>query len=333
MIWLPILYNYIIAASFICVPIMAMYKRTRKFFAVPLVVGVALNLVTESIPLNLFEKNEQEDLTVMTFNMNSAGDYFKSAYRNPREFVDFVTSQNADVVVLEECYAMYCEDAFHKLMINQYPYVNIQHNGCPNWVYSKYPLGKMEEIKMAEGEEPKFVEALDKYIHKIVHERRNVTGMYVYTPKDSLYLIACHLTSNGYDLIRTTMGKDDSWMEGLPRYTDALKVASDERCKEADAIAKRVSMLRNNGSKVIVAGDINDVAGSRSIRTIQKDGLLKNGWWEKGCGFGFTFHGLEPALFRLDHVFHTDNIKLNGIKVVKQNFSDHEPIVAYFDIE
>lgn len=307
-------------------------KRTRKWSIIPLAIALALNIMTQSVPLNLFEKNEQKGLTIMAYNMNSAGEYFKSVYNDPRSVVDFINEQGADVVILEECYAMYCEDAFHKLMIASYPYVNRQQNGCPNWVYSKYPLGAMDELRMAEGEDPEFVAALGRYDHKVVHERKNVNGMFVYTPMDSLYLIACHLTSNGYDSIRTTMGKDKSWFSGLPEYNAAIKKATDERCGEARTIVSKASAIRSNGCKVIVAGDMNDVVGSRAIEAMQEDGILRNGWWEKGCGFGFTFHGLKPALFRLDHVFHTDNIKLNGIRVVGQEYSDHNPIVAYFDI-
>lgn len=331
MIWLPIIYNYIIVALFVFALALIFFKRTRKWSIIPLAIALALNIMTQSVSLNLFEKKEQKGLTIMAYNMNSAGEYFKSVHKDPQTVVNFINKQGADVVILEECYAMYCEDAFHKLMIVNYPYVNLKHNGCPNWVYSKYPLGALEELWMVEDEEPRFVDALKRYDHKVVHERKNVTGMFVYTSKDSLYLITCHLTSNGYDTIRTEMG-DKGWLEGLPRYTAAIKRATDERCREAQTIVDKASAIRSNGCKVVVAGDMNDVAGSRTIEAMQEDGILRNGWWEKGCGFGSTFHGLKPAHFRLDHVFHTDNIKLNGIRVVGQDYSDHDPIVAYFDI-
>lgn len=332
MIWLPIIYNYIIVALLVFALALLCFKRMRKWNIIQLAIALALNIMTQSVPLNLFEKNEQKGLTIMAYNMNSAGEYFKYVYKDPQTVVDFINEQGADVVILAECYAMYCEDAFHKLMVANYPYVNRQQNGCPNWVYSKYTLGAMEELWMVEDEEPMFVEALERYDHKVVREKKNVAGMFVYTPMDSLYLIACHLTSNGYDTIRTEMGRDKGWLDGLPRYTAAITKATDERCMEAGAIVKKAAAIRRNGSKVVVAGDMNDVAGSRTIEAMQKDDIFSNSWWEKGCGFGFTFHGLKPAHFRLDHVFHTDNIKLNGIRVVEQEYSDHDPIVAYFDI-
>ena len=333
MTWIPILYIYIISVLLLCALVMAFFKRTRRFSIIPFVLGLILNFTSQSVPINLFVKNEQKGLSIMTYNMNSASEYFKSVHENPREMVDFIVEQNADIVILEECYSMYCEQSFYKLMSEQYPYVNMQQNGCPNLVYSKFPLGRLEELRIAEGEPPAFVEALERYDHKVVHERNNVTGMFVYTPIDSLYLLTCHLTSNGYDTIRSVMNENDSWISGIPAYVESINKATDSRCIEAKAIVQRASALYNNNVKVIVAGDMNDVAGSRTIKTLQKDGILCNAWWEKGCGLGLTFHGHGLMHFRLDHFLHTNNIKLNGIRGVEQKYSDHDPVVAYFEYE
>ena len=56
---------------------------------------------------------------------------------------------------------------------------------------------------------------------------------------------------------------------------------------------------------------------------------LKDSWWEGGNGYGATFHDGMMRL-RIDHVLHSDKLKLQNIKVIDTNLSDHNPVVAGF---
>lgn len=76
---------------------------------------------------------------------------------------------------------------------------------------------------------------------------------------------------------------------------------------------------------VVVCGDLNDVAWSRSTRLFQKiSGLLEP---RKGRGFFSTFHARYPG-FRvpIDHVFHSDHFRLVKMRRLGYVGSDHFPV-------
>ncbi len=98
--------------------------------------------------------------------------------------------------------------------------------------------------------------------------------------------------------------------------------ASTERDSALLRVARRVSEATG---PVVVCGDLNDVAWSRSTRLFQKiSGLLEP---RKGRGFFSTFHARYPG-FRvpIDHVFHSDHFRLVRMRRLGYVGSDHFPV-------
>lgn len=127
---------------------------------------------------------------------------------------------------------------------------------------------------------------------------------HVFRGKDTLTIIGCHLSSSHHRIL-----------EGYKR-----------RKKEADTLYEHI---RKEHYPVIVMGDLNDVPGSYTLYKIKKAGL-SNAWWEGGCGYGVTFHDGLLRL-RLDHILYPkDKLKLQNIKVLDSNLSDHNALVANF---
>ena len=81
---------------------------------------------------------------------------------------------------------------------------------------------------------------------------------------------------------------------------------------------------------VIVMGDMNDFSCSSPMDSLKAVGM-KNAWWEGGNGYGATFHDGWMRL-RIDHILYSDELKLQSIKVIETNLSDHNPVVAGFSV-
>ena len=104
---------------------------------------------------------------------------------------------------------------------------------------------------------------------------------------------------------------------------------STERDAELILVGKRVANARE---PVIVCGDLNDVAWSRTTRLFQKISCLVDP--RKGRGFVSTFHAKYPPLrYPLDHVFHSPDFRLVVMRRLPNVGSDHFPVFATLSYE
>ena len=103
-------------------------------------------------------------------------------------------------------------------------------------------------------------------------------------------------------------------------------IGQDSYLRDAELVlvARAVEPL---GRPVVVVGDFNDVAWSYTTKLFQTlAGLLDP---RRGRGLFTTFHA-DHALLRypLDHVFHSDDLALVEMRVLKHTGSDHFPVLA-----
>ena len=83
---------------------------------------------------------------------------------------------------------------------------------------------------------------------------------------------------------------------------------------------------------VVVCGDLNDVAWSRTTRLFQKTSRLVDP--RKGRGLFSTFHARVPFLrFPLDHILHSDDFRLVSMRRLPYVGSDHFPVYAQLSFE
>jgi endonuclease/exonuclease/phosphatase (EEP) superfamily protein YafD len=170
--------------------------------------------------------------------------------------------------------------------------------------------------------------------HGIRRPQSNTYGMCVYSrlPLDALrtdFVIEEDVPSI-QGMLRLDSGQR-VWLNCLhPRPpAPGEQVASTERDAELVLVGRRV---RNAGVPVIVCGDLNDVAWSRTTRLFQKiSGLVDP---RKGRGLYSTFHARHPFLrYPLDHIFFSPDFRLVELRLLAYVGSDHFPVCVRLSLE
>jgi endonuclease/exonuclease/phosphatase (EEP) superfamily protein YafD len=89
------------------------------------------------------------------------------------------------------------------------------------------------------------------------------------------------------------------------------------------------SWINASPHPVIVCGDFNEIPYGYVYSKMR--GLLKNGFEEKGEGFGFTFNHL-PYFIRIDHQFYSgDRLQIQDFTTFNNvDYSDHYPVMGHY---
>ncbi|MGZ8469003.1 MAG: endonuclease/exonuclease/phosphatase family protein [Gemmatirosa sp.] len=124
---------------------------------------------------------------------------------------------------------------------------------------------------------------------------------------------------------------DRVWLNCVHPRPPAPGESDESLARDAEllTVGKRV---RGAKLPVIVLGDLNDVAWSRTTRLFQKTSRLLDP--RKGRGFYSTFHAQYPGLrWPLDHVFFSDRFRLVAMERLDYVGSDHFPVCVVLSLE
>lgn len=266
-----------------------------------------INCHIEYFPVNINPKDKHSDyyLTIATNNIHSQGEYLDKFRDNPESLYMIFKDTDADILFIQEFDSGRCARLTELLAKRGYELYNRSHPQSfgENVIYSKFPL---KDIKFEQ-------DGLHMYATFKFHSR-------------DISIINCHLTSNNIgEKIITNDSKTD-WIKRMPEYIESIKTSSLRREQECKSIRHKIDSYLKKNRYLIVAGDMNDLCGSKCIKTIQGrgDDPLYDAWWKSGTGVGNTYHGYGWLHYRLDHIFYSKGFQAIESKVIKQPFSDHD---------
>lgn len=232
-----------------------------------------------------------------------------AAKERQRRIAEHIILEDADLVLLNEYNQDSCS-VIDSLLRMRYPFTEEEqsHQKSGDIFYSKTEMVNSGHV---------YIPVMGKTIQTI-RATIEVSG-------DSVQVFGSHLASNRYDSKSVEQVFEPKDEKGL--LIDMYKEAQSLRNFQVHWLKKTI---KEATFPVIVMGDMNDFNCSAPLDTLTTCGL-KDSWWEGGNGYGCTFHDGWMRL-RIDHILHSKELKLESIKVIETDLSDHNPVVAGFSL-
>lgn len=166
-----------------------------------------------------------------------------------------------------------------------------------------------------------------KYPYKVEIPLENTYGMHLYSQLPLRQQKVSYLLDEEIPSIKTFLQlRNGTWVELHAVHPKPPVPTEDANSKKRDAEIVMVARdIANSKYPVVVAGDFNDVAWSRTTELFQEvSGLLDP---RNGRGLYNTFNANYLMLrWPLDHIFHSNHFKLVDIERLPDIDSDHFPI-------
>jgi endonuclease/exonuclease/phosphatase family metal-dependent hydrolase len=280
-------------------------------------------------------KKEEQDLRVMSWNVRHFIPFDESSFKPDKlkhreEVFDQIRKYNPDIICLQEFISMPDDgklDPFTFLKKELgYKYFQFagkdifgtrQYSGIA--IFSKYPI--------IDGNTLPFPENFESNTESPVYADILLSG-------DTVRVYSIHLQSFGfgakeYRTIDDIKSNEDKDLIASKKLLSKMKNTFYVHGLQSDYIVKDIE---TSPHPVIVAGDLNDIAGSyayAAIRAGRKDAFL-----EKGDGLGATFMSSSSSILqhlptlRIDYIFHPEQYATRQFTRSGKKLSDHYFLVT-----
>ena len=281
--------------------------RFKKYFWTNLIViFLGYNHIVNLIQIQKNQnKPNESSFSVMSFNVRLFNSYNWIKQKNIKnDIIDFINNEHTDILCIQEFYAP------NELPNLYYPFSHIGlQNERKSWrmaTYSKLPI-------------------LEKGTVSIYGEINNNVCIYsdIKISTDTIRVYNVHLASNWFQK-EDYQFLDKPTIKGAENIIERLKNSFHKRAKEVKAIKKH---MNSSPYPILLCGDFNDTPSSFAYRHLSKG--LTDSFKNSGLGLGQTYNGKFPAL-RIDFIFHSPEISLQQFRIIKNNLSDHYPIIGKF---
>lgn len=299
---------------------------SKKHITIP-ILGLIICYVpvTQYCPVHISGDAPIGSLKVMTYNTWGLGSHNinenledgRSITDYRREMLQFIASQDCDIVCLQE--PDVTGDVLHDVdsiikPVMQYRDTCRSSNNSSVLIFSKHPILRHEPIRYK--------------------SKGNLSAAFFLSVNGKeLIVINNHLETNSFseeekehfnDVVKGD-AEDGSMKNESKFILRKLAKAAEKRAPQADAVASYISL--HKGRSMIVCGDFNDIPISYARRTIAKG--LTDCYVSTAFGSGFSYHK-NTMYVRIDNVMCSDNIEPSGFHVDKTcALSDHYPIVGW----
>ena len=267
--------------------------------------------------------SNEKIIRVMSYNTKVFGVYGnKNAEETRDEMLSMIKEANPDVLCLQEYYTR-DDDKFNMTKRIRddlgYPYYHFgetvyiekrkQHFGIIT--FSKFPIVRKDKLIFSNSKANNCI-ITDVKAHGDTIRVFNAHLQSIHLGKE---VIIDHDTPNPE--LNEDVTIEDSKI--------ALKKLRDAYLKRAPQARAVTQNIQESPYPSVLCTDLNDTPSSYSYHTLSQN--MCDVFIERGMGIGSTYAGPIPAL-RIDYIMTTDDFDILSFQKIKQEISDHYPIIA-----
>ncbi len=305
------------------------YKKNKLFLFSLIAILLGLNYLKTYVQIPLKKENKEtieakNIFKVLSYNVRLFDLYdWHESENTSNKIFEFINSKDVDIICFQEFFTNndgeLSEKAFSKNLNGEYNshiHYTIENRNYNYGIatFSKYPI-----------------------VNRGVINFRNSSNSSIYTDvviaSDTVRIFNNHLQSirfnkNNYTFITNSKAlKDDERLKEIKDISFRLRDAFVKRANQANILSKHI---QNSPYPVIVTGDFNDVPVSYTYKKMKQD--LNDSFIESGNGIGTTYMGKFPS-FRIDFIFHSQELKCIDFDIPNVRLSDHFPVTSEFILE
>ena len=300
-----------------------LWRRPRRALVSAIVLLPFLPIHLRYISFPTGASADADDLRVLSWNVRLFNKYESTPYDRADEMVDYLASQEADLICLQEFYTATNGSSKNYLrllkeetglryhhMVDAYRYPSGATWGV--LLLSRYPLAATGAVDFSAS----FTR--NGCLYADIEVNGEMLRIY------NAHLQSIKLTADDIEHVGSVSGLRET--EKSRALLSKFRHAWAQRAVQSDSLA--ISMARFDGP-VIVCGDFNDTPVSYAYRRVARN--MQDAFVKAGAGLGSSHTGL-PGL-RIDYLLFDEDFTLTDYAAPRMSLSDHYPVMADFRLE
>jgi len=288
----------------------------KYLFILPLL-GILINIqYIKSIISFSSKKNSVENcISICTYNIQ--GIKYGNYELTTQLLYDFFEEKKLDIICMQEIDTTdnhslkYISNKFKKFSYKAF--AKSERPGFTLAILSKYPIISSTRFRFKNSDN-----------HAMCSD--------ILFNNDTIKVLNIHFQTTNFNQHKFET-KPENWLfdmqyeaEKSKKVLDILDFNYIKRREQARYISNQINKCKK---PLLVCGDFNSIPSSFIYKEIGKS--LTDGFIESGNGYEYTYRKLFN-LFRIDYIFHSEDIYSTEYKSFNLNYSDHKPVIMRFHL-
>ncbi|MEM8527541.1 MAG: endonuclease/exonuclease/phosphatase family protein [Bacteroidota bacterium] len=288
-------------------------KKRRYFLFSLTCVLLGWSFLTKNVGFNKENLSEEQRVKILSYNTHSGRNFLnpETKKRSGEAFANYINSKQADIICMQEFYNNPHYKKIRGSKGEKFYFTESQPG--PIVIASAFPIVKEGGFG--------FINASNGTVFADIDINGTIIRVYnVHLKSNEITIIADEVAASRDLRERETWSKIKTMLKG---YRRATKI----RAAQTKEITEHIAQ---SPYPVLICGDFNDVPQSYVYQQLSQGKI--DHFQETGRGMGSTFAGSIPFL-RIDYILSSPAIKTLRTEVIKDEYSDHYPIVSEINFQ